>query len=57
MKDINKDSLTDIQKDILLRAKNHAATILETVDAALKDDATAFEIKVALLLAHEIGIR
>lgn len=56
MKDINKNSLNDIQKDILLRTKTHTETVLEAINEALKDDATEFEIKVALLLAHEMGI-
>lgn len=53
----NKDSLTDIQKDILLRAKDGAETILEAVNAALKDDATHAEIISALILAHQMGIK
>lgn len=57
MKNNNKNYLTNNQKKRLLRAKNHTTTILETINAALKDDATEFQIRTALILTHQMGIR
>ena len=58
MDNFNKiEHLTDIQKDILLRAKDCAITTIEAVDAALKDNATRIEIIGALNLAHGMGIK
>ena len=48
--------MTASQRNIIERLKNFAQTDLEAANRALKDDATEFDVKIALYMAHTIGI-
>lgn len=49
--------LTSKQKEVILRLKLLAETDLEAANRALSENATEFDIRVALLLAHDLGIK
>ena len=48
--------MTAHQRNIIERLKDFAKTDLEAANRALKDNATEFDVKVALYMAHTIGI-
>lgn len=48
--------MTASQRNIIERLKDFAQTDLEAANRALKDNASEFDVKVALYMAHTIGI-